>query len=157
MGKATNIIDIIEGFKLGSLGAGKKPSREVEPDKPKREPKEGIRGFEFGTNRIEWTENLDGAWSHIFKDRPTWDELSDYEVDFWAYVKKENTFYVPTLEIALIDLDKEKRISTVIYKHEFLTMKEDGMAIKWLQGQRSAIKSEGAKALDFPENWGPVK
>jgi hypothetical protein len=157
MSRATNFLHVSEGFKLGSLGAGKKKFNDA-PEISKsfsgsKDP--NVREVEFGTNSIEWDENLSADWSHIFVKRPTWDKLEDYLVHFWFYMQRldNEDRYQPMLEISLIDAQTDKEIEKFKYMNWFLTYKGTELALKWLQDLRPSIKKHGVKVLDFPDNW----
>jgi hypothetical protein len=160
--RSLQIIEIIEGFKLGSLGVSKTPKvtsvNEPQPEPQAQqpsglEPEDGV--FDFSPDpknqRISWSEKVTGVFRPLLKpkDRNT----NGYLVfALWSDPsRKEINKLTPAISINLVANRKQRRVGWFYLKTPILMTKQE--FDQWLGMHFSGIKQVGAKALNFPHNW----
>jgi hypothetical protein len=156
MAQAKQIINIIEGFKLGSLGVSRNPviPKEI-PEKVK-------------ILRSHWIQEKS---SFLWEQITPRDLLKMFKVPveetksiFSAVLSIQESFiispttkslFMPLLVINVWDSKRTKvfEANTFLYEKFEATSKIEG--VSWLRKQMATIRTEGIAALHFPENWIP--
>jgi hypothetical protein len=163
--KAKQIINIIEGFKLGSLGVGKHFVDISPPDSEQQ------ADYPSSTNiKIDNFKKLDGGfrWEETLEDRKQFSDWVEPEfhiynggkvfVDF--YIMKYKKLYLPAIDLKYQPKSgrgthgRDMRLDRVITKDPGFKISSAGYS--WLFSLESKIKHKGLISLGFPDKWKSV-
>jgi hypothetical protein len=169
MSRAESFISIFEGFKLGSLGAGKKVSREIISNDKEviSHQKKTLDISPLGKikNSYVWRQNFDPEWISVFPksslnniDLSRLEDVTIYATysvekrDFTFKTRKKFPKYIQRLALALVGPNHEKSdmVAFYSYLHKF---EDKQTAFKWMDIKIKQVHQEGLSALLFPNDW----
>jgi hypothetical protein len=161
--KAKIITNIIEGFKLGSLGAS--PTKHFEtpgPPEPKEIPKPvpvtrvdkffGVKG-----DSASWTQDINTNELTPFRfSTDEYDKTAYIHVIF--YIQRANTRhswyeYYPALNIGILSIDGETVSKSERFANPEMKFVDKVQAVRWLKHKAKEIKIGGIGELRFPDDW----
>jgi len=158
MNRAKHYTDLIEGFKLGSLGVSRKPTeiKVVEPiDTRERE----IEGFQVTSTIMpewEWSETIvDPDWISLLHIHKTLDSIKNV----YAYIILHLSIQTPTnthlrCSMYIYDTNKSQRAPLAEGRFEFPLKLNWEEAVSWLNKEEDKVRKRGISSiLRFPQGW----
>lgn len=164
MGQAKHYIEIIEGFKLGDLGAGSTkfvnrstPQVPPEPKVQKTKTQNKLNYYSFKGNVITWSQDIDSnELASSFR-------LSNEEQNKTAYIhctlfirqaaKGGTPEYYPVLSVEIFSIDGEVVSRTIRFANDEVKFVWKDQSYPWLKQIAKVVKREGLLGLAFPKAW----
>jgi hypothetical protein len=171
MSRSEKYLKLSEGFKLGSLGAGRKPVRDVQSLEPlqvqpiKYAPNvTGVTDSGGGSIQI-WKENFNPEWDWFFsKDELNGIDLSQpedifiYVTYFWdrknfSTTRKKFMYYYARLTLQIKDQRNRKTSDALFFWTSQPRFEDKKSAVNWMKRNMDHVRQEGLAALLFPGAW----
>jgi hypothetical protein len=143
---------ILEGFKLGKLGAGKFKR----PPDPPEEPK--VWDFRPNGFSFSWKERIIQKWFDYWrlKDRP-WIDLPDPDSEFLTVWFKIGVRLKTQVVLSNEKNWQVQHLGIYVHKHLWLDKMTPEQKQTWMQPLVNRMKEKGLLGAMFPNEWEPEK
>jgi hypothetical protein len=149
--KAQQIINIIEGFKLGSLGVSKLGKHKPIEEKPDTKTTK-VSGFsKVHDTSYVWMETLEPEWVHPFRTIKDW---IGYPIRVNFFLRKVSSGnYKPAVDVFL-EMDKKEKLVNIGSFNYTRFHFQPGEGASWMKNVvEYRAKPMGLKGLGFPDLW----
>lgn len=156
--RAEEYLHLCEGFKLGSLGAGKKKFKyELEEpdaeDQPSQQPPNegGKQIFDFGSkpDMVSWCERMLPEYEEVFRLKG--DKTTGFLTFYLQPVKEADKTITPVM-VVFVSF-KSKRHLVGAYEHTSLHFKKKRDYDVWLGTNLKGLKEHGASIMRLKTDW----
>jgi hypothetical protein len=163
MSKADRFLCLLEGFKLGSLGAGKKiPKDTLKANlNNTEEPFKVLDVDGVGKDYIFWSQTIEKKWLRWFRNWNKWEGKDTILQSCYLYFelssedKDEGPFrrWFPRLRGSIRRKDTKLIVGDLEYQYLEAISDTKSEIDNWISKQTTKIKQTGLKALNFPDDW----
>jgi hypothetical protein len=156
MTRANDYLEMVEGFKLGSLGANVRkfvsPATFKDTTTEKNKQKSTFRHFDLNDYRMKWTQDVSIKFlEEVLGLTPQISGTPSISIILEGAVDGMTNQFLP--HVILYNNSPGCKIPRAFFFQQSFKFKTQDEFLAWLDGIKDKCKQTGLAALDFPNGW----